>query len=108
MNELNHIGEMTTLSQVISGLEKDGYLIDFNLASDETKARINPLQEHPENFSIDKSYRFEGASDPDDEAIVYAISSWDGKIRGLLVDGYGISSDVDLSGIILRLGKSKT
>ena len=47
---------------------------------------------HPSDFRIDEFYRFEGASNPDDNSIVYAISSNQG-IRGVLVDAYGVYSD---------------
>jgi len=42
---------------------------------------------------IDKHYRFEGLSDPGDEAIVYAISSIKNNLKGTLVNGYDISSE---------------
>ena len=44
-------------------------------------------------FVIDKYYRFEGISDPVDEAVVYAISSPAYNIKGVLVNGYVISSE---------------
>jgi hypothetical protein len=51
------------------------------------------LQIHPDDFVIDKHYRFEGESDPADEAVVYAISSDKYNLKGILVNGYGASSD---------------
>ncbi|WP_235048363.1 phosphoribosylpyrophosphate synthetase [Arcticibacter svalbardensis] len=74
---------MTTVSEVINQLRKDGYTIDFNLDS-----KINP-----DEFVVDKHYRFEGATDPDDEAVVYAISSLNHDLKGILVNGYGINSN---------------
>ena len=38
-------------------------------------------------------YRFEGLSDPGDEAVVYAISSAKYNLKGTLVNGYGIYSE---------------
>ncbi len=38
-------------------------------------------------------YRFEGVSDPADEAILYAISSAQFHLKGTLVNDYGIYSD---------------
>ncbi|WP_316847190.1 phosphoribosylpyrophosphate synthetase [Pedobacter psychrodurus] len=92
-DHLKHIGEMTSLSEVINALAEQGYTVDFNLKSSQINGGENPIQEFPEQFLIDKHYRFEGESDPDDEAIVYAISSIDGKIRGIFVNGYGTSSE---------------
>jgi hypothetical protein len=37
-------------------------------------------------------YRFEGNTDPADEAIVYGIESTSG-MKGVLVTGYGISAE---------------
>jgi hypothetical protein len=41
---------------------------------------------------IDKFYRFEGDSNPDDNAIIFAISSKDGW-KGTLLDAYGVYAD---------------
>ncbi len=42
---------------------------------------------------IDEVHRFEGDTDPADEAIVYAISSTKHTIKGVLVNAYGMYSD---------------
>ena len=104
---LKHIGEMTSLSEVINALAQQGYTVDFNLKSDQIDGGKNPVQEFPDQFLIDKYYRFEGESDPEDEAIVYAISSVDGQIKGLLVNGYGTSSEYCGDEIIKKL-KTRT
>jgi hypothetical protein len=43
-------------------------------------------------FHIRETYRFEGASNPSDEEVVYAIESKDGQ-KGVLVDAYGMYSE---------------
>ncbi|WP_307530675.1 phosphoribosylpyrophosphate synthetase [Pedobacter sp. W3I1] len=104
---LKHIGEMTSLSEVVNALAEQGYIVDFNLKSSQINDGENPIQEFPEQFLIDRHYRFEGESDPDDEAIVYAISSIDGKIKGIFVNGYGTSSESAGDEVINQL-KSRT
>jgi hypothetical protein len=99
---LKHIGEMSTLSEVINALSAEGYSIDFNLSSQQLGV-VNLLQQSPDRFLIDRSYRFEGESDPEDEAIVYAISAFDGSMKGILVDGYGTSPQGDLVHVIAQL-----
>jgi hypothetical protein len=47
----------------------------------------------PKEFHVEKVFRFEGPTDPADEAILYAISSHNGDIKGLLVNGYGMYAD---------------
>ena len=51
------------------------------------------LQVFPHEFVVDQHHRFEGPSDPGDEAVVYAISSPKYNIKGTLVNGYGIYSE---------------
>ncbi len=84
---------MTTVSEVLNNLKKEGYTEDFNLDNNCLICNGNWLQIRPDEFVVDKHYRFEGISDPGDEAVVYAISSVKHNIKGILVNGYGISSD---------------
>ncbi|WP_432714303.1 hypothetical protein, partial [Pedobacter sp.] len=84
---------MTTVSQVLTHLKEIGYTEDFNLAENGLIPAGKSLKIHPEDFVVDKHYRFEGMSDPGDEAVVYAISSAKHNIKGTLVNGYGIYSD---------------
>ncbi|HCR53326.1 MAG TPA: hypothetical protein DIW27_02825, partial [Cytophagales bacterium] len=53
----------------------------------------------PDQFEIIEVYRYEGETDPADEATVYGIESKTG-VKGVLVTGYGATSG--LSGDILR------
>jgi quercetin dioxygenase-like cupin family protein len=84
---------MTTVSEIINRLKKDGYTENFHLKGNSLLCRNNTLQIQIGEFAIDRHYRFEGISDPGDEAVVYAISSPKYKIKGTLVNGYGIYSD---------------
>ena len=82
-----------TLSQAINKLKlEEGYEHDFNLL-DEQQIEIKSTKETygVEDFDVDKVLRFEGMSNPDDNAILYAITTTNGR-KGVLVDGYGISS----------------
>ncbi len=54
-------------------------------------------------FDIDEVYRFEGNSDPTDETIVYAISSEDGTVKGILVNAYGPYSDTASEELVSKL-----
>lgn len=84
---------MTTLSEILNKLKSEGYNVDFNLKENCLVCQGNSLEIHPDEFVVDRHFRFEGLSDPGDEAIVYAISSIRHDIKGVLVNGYGISSD---------------
>jgi hypothetical protein len=81
-----------TLSQAINKLKlEEGYEFDFNLLDDKIEIKSEKETYQINEFKVDKVLRFEGASNPDDNAILYAITTENGK-KGVLVDGYGISS----------------
>jgi hypothetical protein len=80
-----------TVSEAVNDLRKRGYTEDFNLGMDALHCK--EIKCLPEDFEITEIYRFEGNTDPADEAIVFAIESGKNKIKGVLVNGYGISSD---------------
>ena len=82
----------TTVTDTLNTLKEEGYVLDFNLKPDCVECKSHDFQLYPEDFVIDKFYRFEGASNPDDSAIIYAISSRDGQ-RGTLLDAYGVYAD---------------
>lgn len=81
-----------TVSEAIDDLKKRGYTIDFNVGFDGVQSHRSAISLAPDKFMITEVYRFEGETNPDDEAVVYAIESKDGH-KGILVNGYGISSD---------------
>lgn len=94
-----------TLSQTVNGLKADGYTVDFNVRHDCLVCDTTGAELKPEEFQIDKVYRFEGPSDPADEAVVYAISSPQTGLKGTLVDGYGISSDPRSAAMVEKLAE---
>jgi hypothetical protein len=78
---------------------KDGYeenfkVIDQGLQSLETEKIYKPDDVHIVNF-----FRFEGASDPSDSAILYVIETSDGA-KGSLTDAYGMYADPEIDKFI--------
>jgi hypothetical protein len=96
-----------TLSETINGLIKLGYSHDFNIQEECLVCHQKNIILSPDDFQIDNVYRFEGASDPEDQSILYAISSTRFDIKGILVNGYGISSDETSSKLIEKLQTNK-
>lgn len=92
-----------TLSETINGLIKLGYIHDFNIHEECIVCHQANVKLLPSEFQIDKVYRFEGESNPDDQSVLYAISSPKFDYKGTLVNGYGISSDEETSKVIERL-----
>lgn len=94
---------MTTVSEVLNKLKSEGYTVDFNLDDNCLICHGNSLQIYPDEFVVDRHFRFEGISDPGDEAVVYAISSTKHNVKGTLVDGYGMYSDGVASDLVKAL-----
>jgi hypothetical protein len=84
---------METVSETIARLRTEGYSEDFNLQHDGIVWTIGNKKIPHDEFVIDKFFRFEGESDPADEATVYAISANKYNIKGVLVNGAGIYTD---------------
>ena len=99
---------MTTVSEVLNHLKEEGYTVDFNLRGDCLMGPGYALQLYPNEFLVDKHYRFEGMSDPGDEAVVYAISSARHDVKGTLVNGYGISSQAMGAEMVKALRENPT
>jgi hypothetical protein len=79
-----------TVSNAINVLREQGFTVDFNIEGDHLVHGDGKV--HLDDFTIVDVYRYEGNTDPADEAAVYAIESANG-IKGILVTGYGSSSD---------------
>lgn len=107
MSEQNLKESFGTLSETINGLIKLGYTHDFNVKGECIVCQHENVTLPPDNFQIDKIYRFEGATNPDDQAILYAISSEKHKMKGTLVNGYGISANAEVDKLVERLESNR-
>jgi hypothetical protein len=90
-----------TLSQAVNALQKQGYTYNFSVTSDCLHCAEHELSLTPDEFEIDEVHRFEGETNPSDQSVLYAVSSKDKKIKGLIVNAYGIYSD-DISAAIVE------
>ncbi len=92
-----------TLSQAVADLQDKGYTEDLNLKKDCLECRALDYKILADEFEVDVMCRFEGDSNPDDSSILFAISSDTYKIKGLLIDAYGVYSDPLTSDMIEKL-----
>src|SRR6476661_4072995 len=82
-----------TLSETMNELRREGYSEDFNLQQNCLECRNGQFKVFANEFKVDKYFRFEGASNPSDSSILYAISSDSKNLKGVLVNAYGIYSE---------------
>ena len=99
------MGKYTTLSEAINDLTKQGYTHNFNVKEDCIECSTLKLKLKPEEFEIDEKHRFEEMSDVDSESVLYAISSKNGEIKGLLVNAYGTYADYASFELVQKLNR---
>lgn len=80
--------DMDTLSTVMDNLKSKNqdHVLELN---EQGMVSLDGRLYAPKELTLIKTYRFEGASDPSEEAIIYLIRTSDGKI-GYSLDAYGI------------------
>ena len=96
-----------TLSEAIAALKEQGYTEDLNLEQNCLECISGHKKLAPDEFVIDKSFRFDVDEDPSDQAVLYAISSDKHQLKGLLVNGYGLYSDDTSNEMLEKLKASK-
>lgn len=96
---------METMSEAISRLSGAGYSSSY-IAGD---GRLRCSECHhtfdPASLMTDALVRFEGVSDPDDSAVLFALRSVDGH-RGLYAAAYGCETDPVDAVVIPALGRT--
>lgn len=94
-------GFMLSLTEAINKLQASSYKENLVPKYDHFECRMGAIQLYPQDFVVDKVVRFENTSDPDDQAVLFAISSPSKNIKGLYVDSYGSQHD-ELNRSMLR------
>lgn len=93
-----------TVTDAIEELHTEGYLADFSVAEGGMLrcGQCGSLHD-PAEAVVDRIARFEGDTDPADEAIVFALTCSDCGLRGTLVSAYGASVDNDEATVVTGL-----
>src|SRR5262245_27060597 len=95
-------GRMETLHAAIARLDRAGYAEELRARPGgflDERGRIHP----PETLIVDEIVRFEGESDPADEAVLFALRTRDASVRGTFVAMFGPSADPVGAELIRRL-----
>jgi len=94
-----YLTEMVNIQQLLG---EDGYILDFRVTEDGLTAEGLAKTYSPSEVTVTNYYRFEGVSNPDDSAILYAIETADGT-RGTLTDAYGAYSNPLIDAFIKKV-----
>ena len=79
---------MSDITSCLKKVEEKGFTDQFKAKGTHIECIDNDRIYLPEDIAVVNYYRFEGTSNPDDMAILYAIETNDGR-KGTLIDAYG-------------------
>jgi hypothetical protein len=90
---------METMTAAIDALTRRGFTENLSVVGNRLRVTGTRASFQATDLVIREYRRFEGVSDPDDMAILYAIEA-KGGVRGTLVDAYGVYSDPLISAFV--------
>lgn len=93
---------MKTLSSCTRKLSADGYVTQFKAHKNELESLETHARYAPDEVKIINFYRFEGESDPSDNAILYVVETSTGE-KGTLTDAYGVYTDHKVSEFVKQV-----
>src|SRR5437762_10236317 len=99
MPSSNNTDDMKTLASCLNKIVKDGYGENFKVTEKGLQSLETEKIYKPNDVNIVNFFRFEGASDPSDSAILYVIETTDGA-KGSLIDAYGMYGDAEIDKFI--------
>jgi len=98
MRYAGNMGAQTylTMAEAMNDLKRRGFTADFEPIDKMLHVAGSERTFQPDELTIVEHHRFEGASDPEEMAVVYVLEARDGT-RGVLIDAYGVYANPDLS-----------
>jgi len=96
------VNQYRSVTEALTGLARRGFTANLEYLDGAFSAVDLGRAFGAEELTIVEHHRFEGASDPDDMAVVYAIESRDG-VRGVLVDAFGVYANPRLGEFLRKV-----
>jgi hypothetical protein len=94
--------ELTTQVKLEAKLRTEGFTKDFRVTDGRLCSYDNDKTYGPEEVRIVNFYRFEGETNPDDMAILYALECNDGT-KGTISNSYGPLADTDIDTFLVQV-----
>jgi hypothetical protein len=92
-----------TVTDAVQLLEGEGYNAEFTLNGRAFRCGVCRHHHAPARLVIDRTFRFEGPSDPADEAIVLGVTCPDCGARGVIVSAYGPDAEPEYLALLEHL-----
>lgn len=97
-----------TVTEALRILEADGYTGAFDVREGRVRCHACGDLHEANGAIVERIYRFEGMSDPDDEEIVFGLRCPVCGARGALVSAYGPNADPEELDALRILGRGPT
>jgi len=97
-----------TVTEAVAFLAEEGYVEDYRLCSKGIVSAGHDTPHPTETAVVDHTFRFEGPSDPGDEAIVLGVRcpAWGSK--GVIVSAYGPDADPEEAALLVALTRGRS
>jgi hypothetical protein len=95
-----------TVTEAIARLRRDGFVEDFSAHGGALLCGSCRCSMDPGSVTVDVVYRFEGESDPDDEAAVFGLTCVECGAKGVYVVAYGPSMGADDAAVVAKLASA--
>jgi hypothetical protein len=93
----------SSMTEAMEDLRSRGFTANFEFLNQTFRDLESGKTFTADELTIVEHYRFEGASDPKDMSVVYAIESHDGT-RVIIADAYGVYANPDLGAFLSNVG----
>ncbi len=87
--------EDLTLVDAVRILRREGFTCDFKFEEGKMVSCDSNVAYRPEEMKIIKVFRLEGASNPSDMSIVFAVET-NRDEQGIIISSYGVYADMEL------------
>lgn len=106
LSHQNSVPFLKSLTTCLNRIIADGFTEDFKLENVRLTALQHNRQYTPAQIQVINSFRFEGFSNPHDNAILYLIETFDG-LKGTLIDTFDVSSPRPIENFIGEVEKTQ-
>jgi alkylation response protein AidB-like acyl-CoA dehydrogenase len=89
----------TSMAEAIQDLIKRGFTANFEFLDKALRDVDSGRTFEAKALTIVEHHRFEGASDPDEMSVVYAVEGDDGT-KGIIADAFGVYANPELGGFL--------
>jgi hypothetical protein len=95
--------EARTISQVLEKLQRKGYVENFKACKNGMRVIPMNIFVDPENLIVDEIFRFEGDTDLNEEAIIFALRCPINNLLGTYLVAFGPMMDAQDIAVVAHL-----